>query len=497
MTILYLHPQYKRNYDEWVVAYDLYNGKHDIMSSPKYLWSHLIETKLNDPQSRAFRVAREERTRYLNIPEMIVSLWTSLFFKEDPILDPETNDLLEKTGGLENIDGENTHFFEFIKNKVLLDFLIYGKSIVLVDSFGSKPSNLLEEKELGFRPYMELLAPLSVVDWSRETRNSARLGKLNLLRHNYEYIPDRESAEEEPRIEKRTDVFSLKNGSYNIAKYRQVGATTNINNKQPEGAESIYKDGGDWAFIEEMQVTELKEIPISIAEDISWVRDLNQEVLRFHNLRSTKDNIELQQGYRQTFVKGIQAGDDLKGLSEYTMILLPRDADIQSLEPVSTEELRASLQESLDYCFKIGLNQLRSLPADSRENMGVDTIKEEKTNTVDLIRSTLRDLESLVNNAIKNYARFTGNDNFGGKVELNKEISDDDYTQFITVYNGFRDLLRSNKEVSKAATKKAIKLLQLDEEDETKALKEAETVKVELQKPDPIDSVLNGGQTAN
>ena len=75
---LYTHPEYKRAVNDYVLWRDLYEGDHATLVK-KYLWYHGLEKKADDTASE-LRRAREERTRYLNFIEIMVSLWISIFF---------------------------------------------------------------------------------------------------------------------------------------------------------------------------------------------------------------------------------------------------------------------------------------------------------------------------------------------------------------------------------------------------------------------------------
>lgn len=449
---LFEHPDYSELAKHWTVYRDLYEGKHDILIAPQYLWYHQQEL-ISDPDgySAQIRRVRAERTRYLNIPEIIVSLWTSYFFKEEPMLDDATTELLAEDDAEDNIDGKGTSLFGFIKDGILKNYLIYGKPIVLVDAFPGEVRSEGERRNLGLRPYMELLNPIAVMDWSFEENDPKRLGLLNMLRHEYQIIRPRFQSTK-PETVRYSDTLSVEGGKYTV--YRDMmGSDEN---------QSLVKssDGTVWER-EDVIETGLTEIPVSMIEAESWIKDVCQETLRVYNLRSSKDNIEYYQAYQKIFVTGVTTQEQQKALSENIVALLPAGATWGSIEPVDTSSLERSIQQGIDNAFKVGLNLGRQLPADSRAGQSEGAQSEEKTNSYMLVESALDDIETLVNDCMEDYAAFKGRSDWEGHIELSRDIGEKNFDEFIQLWQSFSDALRGSEIVKRAALQKVIERLKL------------------------------------
>ena len=164
---LYKHPDYVEKYPMWRVLQDCYTGDPAIIKSPEYLTSHLNEL-LEGPTGQELRRGRERRTRYLNLPELVMSLWISFFFRDKPIYDKSATKLLEKFNAVKNIDGHGTTVTQFMKN-ILQSYLLFGKSTVMVDTLPIKASSKKAQEVLKLRPYMSMVSVLSTVDWDINT----------------------------------------------------------------------------------------------------------------------------------------------------------------------------------------------------------------------------------------------------------------------------------------------------------------------------------------
>lgn len=483
---LFEHPDYSELAKHWIVYRDLYEGKHDVLIAPAYLWYHQQEL-IPDPDgySAQIRRVRAERTRYLNIPEIIVSLWTSYFFKEEPMLDDATTELLAEDDAEDNIDGKGTSLFGFIKDGILKNYLIYGKPVVLVDAFPAQVRSEGERRSLGLRPYMELLNPLAVKDWSFEENDPLRLGALNMLRHEYEIVMPRTESTK-PEVRKYSDTLSVQGGRYVVFRDTISGDNSSPYSKA---------EGSVWEREEQFQ-TGLSEIPVSMIEAESWIKDVCEETLRVYNLRSSKDNIEYYQAYQKIFVTGVTTQEQQKALSENIVALLPAGATWGSIEPVDTTTLERSIQQGIDNAFKVGLNLGRQLPADSRAAQGEGSQAEEKKNSYMLVESALDDIETLVNDCMENYAAFKGRPNWEGHIELSRDVGEKDFNEFIQLWQAFSDALRGSEIVKKAALQKVIERLELpiESDDLQLAIEQAAGASEPRPEGDLLQGFLTGGE---
>lgn len=499
-TTLYKHPTYIAMAPDWERLGDMYKGDHDTMVKPIYLVPHTQEL-VNDAEgiSKQMRAARELRTRYMKIPEIIVSLWTSFFFRKPYQLDQETVKLFQLADGSSaenNIDGNGTSLSKFLQ-KFTEIYLTFGKSTILVDSFNIDVGTKNQEVGLNIRPYMELVKPLAIPDWDIETADPARVGQFNFLRHEFDIIKPRARSSDEIERVRVTNELYLENGIYKIARFELPLDKNGIVKTDPKDKSRE----ATWTLIKEVTTKLQGEIPVAMLDDETWIDGVCEETFRFHNLRSSKDSVEYAQGFQKIFISGdgLTNTESIKAITEHVISLLPAGATVQGLEPVSTDGLDRSITQALENAFKVGLNQLRQVGADSKETQAADAIQMEKDNTYALCESTLKDLENVFNTAIRHYARFKGIEGFTGKLVLNKEIKDEDINQFLTTYNSFRDRLVKYNKLSKAIDKKVVGTLNLSDEELEAAKKEIDAAS--LEKPqdnpnDPIIRALNGNAGA-
>lgn len=468
MTTLYKHPTYVENYLQWKTLYDCYHAERSVITSGDYLWFHRQE-KVDGTSGAELRRGREQRTRYLNLPELIVSLWISFFFRDKPKLDKKVTQLFDPYGGCDNIDGRGTSLESFMKS-VLESYLIYGKSVILVDAMPMEFASRKEEVEKGYRAYMSLIPVLSATDWNINNEDQERVGQFDYLRYNYNQIPPRKRAADKPQIVEMSDELFFDGTYYSIQRYRkqiQENPVSKIEaKKQKQDPSSQFADG-DWIEQGAPLVTKMTRVPVVQIESESWLKDVNEESLRFYNLRSVKDSILLHQAYQKLFVTGVDISNatERKALTEALIALLPnKDCNVISIDPVDTSSLETAEAQSLSYVFKVALNQLRSLPSDSRASQAADSQAEEKDNMSALVESTLTEVENAMNQAVELFAENVGQEGFKGKIELNKEITDEDLQQFMDMWGEFGNDLKQYPEITAEVLKKAVDKLNLPED---------------------------------
>ena len=174
-----------------------------------------------------------------------------------------------------------------------------------------------------------------------------------------------------------------------------------------------------------------------------------------------------------------------------------------SIPPVELEGLEKAMNQSLDAVFKVGMNQIRSLPSDSRESQSEGAQSMERDNTYALVESTIEQVEAGVNKALSHYAAFKGIDSFEGTFELCDEISEASFQRLIEIIGAARDYIRGVPTVDKSIRKKLAKMLELDEEELAEAIKEIDSGAGEEEQQlaaaserQNLLSALNGGQEA-
>jgi len=481
--MLFQHPDYRARREEWELARDLYQAEYNVVcSDSRIFWPHAIEEVAGNQNAKDHFLRRSRRTRYLNLTEIVTSLIVSFLLRKEP----DTSEVEQMLGDeIDNIDGKKNSLYSFIKNSFSVDYLLYGKAAILVDATKHNAKTKAEELALGVRPYFHSIHPLAVKDWDMSPMEAP--GKYNWLRYEYTQTEPRQSETDQP-----------KQRSYSKS-YKQVGsqvAVTTYGGNIVEFGAVTDPDKQQWDVLG-VDPLDVSRIPLIILEDVSWLKDVNQECLRYHNLRSSRDNILHNQGYQKIFLSAIDGADQqqVNALGETTWVFLPRDGTASTIEPPDLSSHERAIEESLNNIFKIGLNQLRLLPADSRVSQSAESINEEKENTYALVESTLTDIENAINQALSIYAEFKGQSGFDGEIELDKNISKDDVAQFGMVWNMFKDEFKKYGTLTKAAVTKAAKKLNLDPEDFTAAVAEIEAgpnVKQDTQQQanDPIAKQL-------
>lgn len=473
---LFNHPTYKSNKPDWIRYRDCYEGNHETLVSDVYLWKHHIESK-TDPNGtgQLLRNGRELRSRYLNIPEIIVSIWKSFFFRKAPRIPESTLKYLGDA--INDIDGNGTSLHSFLKDDVLESLLVYGYVYILADAFNVRAANLAEEMAVGARPYLGVLPPLSVVDWQKSAE-PATLNEYEALRYEYKLVEPRSDLTSKPKTQRYSKILSLnKAGQYEIQKY-----------KAKETEPGKVNNATDWETDGTPIITTLKKIPVSSIESESWIHDVCEETLRHFNLRSSKDNILHQQGYTRAFLIGVdpENQNQIQAINEYVMPIIKKGGDIKWMPPTDVSGLDAAEKDAAITAFKQGLNLLRHVPADSGIAQSAETITAEKDERLAVIESTIDELETLINHALGNFAAFQ-NQELPENIELNRDISEQSLEEFAQVYDSFSHLFSKSEVIEKEVAKKAVSKLKLGKEGTKSALEALEEVSFSAAtRPDPL-----------
>lgn len=425
---LFTHPEYDAKVGDWITARDLYEGNHEVLTSEKYLWPHHIE---RGQGVRLFQ-ARGQRTRYLNLSEILCSIWVSQFYKSDPDL-AEVEPLFDVN--IKDVDGAGTSLGTFIQEDITLSFLNFGKVIALVQASAIEGTTAAEVERQGARPFVQLISPLALKDWAVETQDPKRMGRYNFIRFEEIVILPRVSPEEPVKRVCRSQAHAVIGGAYTVTIYEcELDDHGNLkcdSNKNPA-----------WEKVSESVVSRVRgdaltEIPVVIYETEAWLKDANQESIRYHNLRSRKDNIEHFQMYQEVFYKlrDPENTTRINALGEGARTVLGIDEDMGAIAPVDASGWADTLTDALLTTFRVGLNQARSLPMDSKAGQSSDSIGAEREHTTALVKSTIGELEDIINQIVQIWASFTnGAKEFEGKIKLSRNVeirsADDAITQF-------------------------------------------------------------------
>lgn len=456
---LYNHPTFKKDAKDFQVYRDLYEGDQHVMKDKKYLWLHELERK---PEGRNIRTIREQRSAYTNFIEPIVSIWTSLFFRKEPTVDQETEAMLGDY--LYDIDGKGTSLFAFIRDEILRTVLLYGRPLLKVSALGDRPETKADESQ-SYRPYFELIEPLSFVDWQQEMSDPQNLNKLLFARVEYQEMPPRLTAQDEPTMQIVSKEYLLVDGKLQIRKYKAVKDDKKEQDNVAGECDSQYT----WILIDIEELNEWDEIPIvaNLAAE-SWIKDAAPHVLKYYNLESVIDNIALFQAHQRVYFIGDLPKDTIIAAAEYAYNTLPEGTSISTIEPTNTASIETRLALVLNNIFRIALNQVRQMNADSAAAQSAETMREERDNTVAVVESEIESIENIVNQGLRLWAKYLGNDSFNGKVSLKQDISKNDIDNAIKLTLAFRDQIAKLPMINKALLNWFVDEMDLDNKEELK-----------------------------
>jgi hypothetical protein len=467
-TPLYYNPEYDVIRPKWEMYRDMYEGDQVTLKKPHYLWYHELE---KTQHGKLIRQIREQRSAYTNHIETLISQWTSLIFRKDPIVPADVSELLGEA--LQDIDGSGTSFESFIRNKLVRNSLLYGRPILYVGSYGTKPENLAQERSRSdYKPYWEVIHPLSFVDYQQEKANPSRLNELNFARTEFLEAKPRSSAQDIPYILTVSKEYVVTPEGLLIRRYRLAGekeqAVFDQETQKQKQEMTQFMDKRAWELESEVLLSDWDEVPIACELDgESWIKDIAPHALKYYNTESVLDNIILFQAYQRIYF----ASDDMdkqsvQSASEYTNAIVPRDTQIHTVEPLNATTVQTRLDNILNAIYRIGLNQVRMMSADSRAVQSDKTIKEERESVAALVKSEMETVENIVNHGVRLYAKYLGIDSPFERVTFDTDISTDDIDSFIRLTLAFKDDIQKLPQLKKASIKKYIQDANFPEQEE-------------------------------
>jgi hypothetical protein len=222
------------------------------------------------------------------------------------------------------------------------------------------------------------------------------------------------------------------------------------------------------AFGAAIVLTGLTEIPVADFHGDEWLKDAMQETLRYHNLRSNHDNVLYNGGYDRVFVIGVDPTDGKQqaAATEYTFVLLPAGASVATVPPTNLAPYVNAMSESMQAIFKLAMNQMRLMPSDAKGVQGEGSTSAERENIYKLVRSSIIEIESIVNDALYNFAMMAGRENIAEActISLSKDIKADSIEEFLMLFQAFRSEIVAVPEVYETAKRKVFGLIGLSKE---------------------------------
>ncbi len=454
------HPCFKEMKDFWETCRDLYKGDHSTLIAPKYLWPHELElsnegqatvpgTNSTETIGQRIRRIRAMRSQYFNGTEPVISNLIAMAFQGPIVADDEMIRMLGDD--IKNIDGKNTSLESFITGPTSIAHFLNGQVIIHVDAPSNPGTTRTDEIQSGFRPFMEVLQVLDVPDYQL-AESGPRSGQYDWVRYEYDVIAPRRGPSDEPKKLRYTKIISLDAPDLVVVRVYEQQEKKN-----------------DWKLVSEQALVGLEEVPVSTCfTNESWVKDVLPLQLVLFNLMSAHYNQLNTQAFQRIFVAGLDAKSAI-AISEYAISAIPLEAKPFIVEPSSTEAIVDGIQTTHAQIAQVAFNRTRSLPANSKEAPGADTIAEMNAELVALLKEALEEIEAVVNSALKHYAIFKlGPEKgkaFKGKVTFTKDIDTKAVSDRLELFMAYRDEIRKVLAWRKAELKKAASEMGYEEED--------------------------------
>ena len=285
-----------------------------------------------------------------------------------------------------DVDGYGTDLDAFAR-RVVLNSLLLGHSAVLVDFPSTEPAeNLLQERQLGLRPYLLEVRADQILGWRKE--EDSPLAPVNQIRIS-EYV---------------TEAVGLF-GDKAVHQIRVL----------ERGAWSIWRKGENGWFKYQDGTTSLPVIPLAVTYSN-----------KVHELMSTPPllplaNLNILHGQRQAdlqhslhvaalpvmYLKGYEDSGDEIALSANSAILLPETGDVGYAEPASSafESQQAFITEIENQLRNLGISTLfsQTYVGETAEAKAMD-----RSDSDSMLSVVSQDLENCLQNAMEMAAAFVG-----------------------------------------------------------------------------------------
>ena len=173
---LTLHPEWKKNIKRWQYYSDSYNGGNDFRQG-RYLIKYVLESQ-GDYENRL------KQTPLDNHCKSVVETYNSFLFRKPPTREYGTQVVNDPSldSFLNDCDLDGRSFNAFMRDCATYS-AIYGHIWVMVDKPQTQVFTRAEELNEDIRPYVSIVTPENVVDWSyyRKPNGVYCLSSLTLL----------------------------------------------------------------------------------------------------------------------------------------------------------------------------------------------------------------------------------------------------------------------------------------------------------------------------
>lgn len=397
------HKEYQKKAENYLRYNELYDGEHEILSSKKYLPYYNVEMSanlqkdkdgnpVNNISGQSLRKTRESLSRYTNFCTKIFRKYKSIIFKNDP----DWSEVDRMFKDVDSVDGMDKHLIDFIKDCVFERRFIDGDVFILITAY-----------EGSDEPFFKIIPAISVKDWQFSDN------QLSLFRYEYEVEKPRSSSQEEQKIIKYSDEYSVIENSVILTRY--------INKSDKEDAQ-------DWVIDDQITLDNFEEIPIAYSMGKSFISEFENGVLDYHMQKSSHRNSTYHQGTQKIFVTGNVSAKSIIAMGESTVSILSSDdgtiPNVTSIDPINPQAIESAMHMANAEVLSSAFHMTRILPTDSKQIQSADTLEAQKEELLEVIIAEVNQIERLVNKAIDLYWQFLGQPSgLNGEVQFDKDIS--------------------------------------------------------------------------
>jgi hypothetical protein len=290
------------------------------------------------------------------------------------------------TEWIKDVDGYGTDIDAFAR-RVVLNSLLLGHSAVLVDFPSTEPAeNLLQERQLGLRPYFLEVRADQVLGWRKEA--DSPLAPVNQIRIS-EYVTESVGMFGDKAVHQ---IRVLERGAWSIW-------------RKGEDGWAKYKDG----------TTSLPVIPLAVtySSKVSELMSVPPLLpLANLNLLHGQRQADLQHALHVAalpvmYLKGYEDNGDEIALSANSAILLPESGDVGYAEPASSafDSQQAFISELENQMRNLGISTLfsQTYVGETAEAKAMD-----RSDSDSMLSVVAQDLEGALQNAMDMAASFVG-----------------------------------------------------------------------------------------
>jgi len=457
------HPSYDEKAKYWKIYKDLFEGKHDVLAD-EYLILHRIE-KSQLQGSVDLLQTRKERSFYTNHASRIFKRYTGLLFQNGIQLDEETERLFDEYGAQEDIDGQGNSLEEFVKRSLFKDRFLYGQCYLLTDATKAEPRERTKQqrKAENIRPFWKMLSPLAVKDW-QYYQSGPDMGKLQGVRAEFVEMQPRATLEEAGKVIEGYYLYQMLENTYVVSRYIKVGDT--------KESKLVLDESFPIVGIDTLPIATIKKID-------SYLKDVEPHTRKVYNLDSNISNILHHQGYQDRALIGNIEKKTVLAAGEFVNNIFPIGTEIVVTEPVYPQGSMEERNRAEGEVWKTAFHLTRMTPGESRDTESAETLDKQREDLKTFIVTELQSIENLLNKGLQHFAMFAGEQNFEGKISLDKNVDLMDFEEELQAEIAYAEDIKRIPTWRKSVLKKRAREMQVENieqiEEEIDAMKDEQT----------------------